>query len=407
MVRGSVCGSSSLCDPQYKAMLPGGLMTVLQRIDGSLISLLLLLFLLADARKARNSVLRASSYFMAILYTTMIPLTLEALSWVFDGQPGSGMYVGNWLSNTLLYAFDLLPLSLWMAYLDECIVCDAREKRIKLWIYAGINLITLGMAVTNPWTGFLFTISAENLYVRGPGVVVIMLLNYGLLAGNTAALLRYRRFITGRIYPVILALGVLPVLGAALQISFYGTLFIWPMMSLVALAGYLLIEREELRRDPLTALLTRPSLEYRIKSMINRRFPFSLIMVDLDKFKDINDTYGHEEGDDTLRIVGNMLAKSIKHGDTVYRVGGDEFMLMIESSDADAALHVATRLNASLSRFNDSGTKSYPIAISIGSARYDGIGDVDLSTLYNAADEQMYRNKKAKQSATPIEPIPL
>jgi diguanylate cyclase (GGDEF)-like protein len=101
--------------------------------------------------------------------------------------------------------------------------------------------------------------------------------------------------------------------------------------------------------DALTGLATRILLQDRLhialSSATRRRAGLAALMVDLDKFKEINDTYGHQAGDEVLRVTANRLLQAVRREDTVARLGGDEFVVLLQDlSD----LHVAERVAATI-----------------------------------------------------------
>lgn len=357
---------------------------------------LILLFLVLDSRANKRMLPEKSKWFRIILYTTLWLIFSEAVTMFVDGRPGAAMYWVVYLSNSVLFLFNVLPLSLWLIYLDECILITERERKIKRIVYAGLNLVVVALVVINFFTGVLFTVTSENRYVRGDAIYLIMAINYLLYFGYLPTLAKYRKFIRGRTFELILALGILPIVGAVIQMLYYGTPLIWPMMALVALAAHILVEREEIRKDGLTGLPTRVTFESRAQYKVDRLQPFSIIMIDLDHFKMINDAHGHEEGDEAIKIIANLLEKSIKQGDTAYRYGGDEFILLIESTLPDIAEKVIARLKTSLNKWNESNQKPYTLSFSAGAAVYDGKKGVSVYELFKVADEMMYRQKQHK-----------
>ena len=110
----------------------------------------------------------------------------------------------------------------------------------------------------------------------------------------------------------------------------------------------LVAAREEMKRDALTDAYNRGGFDSAIKHSLNMHFilnqPVTLVMIDLDKFKDINDTYGHAAGDEVLRAVGECLARSfIRKSDLVARYGGDEFAVILNDTTAANATQVVER----------------------------------------------------------------
>ena len=358
-------------------------------------SCLVLMFLLLDSKTNRGLYSKTSKWFQRIIYVTMLLLVVEAVTFAVDLKPGRAMYWVGYFSNSVLFLFNFAPLSLWLVYLDECLVTDEAEKKRKRILYFILNAVLAAIVLINPFTGILFRIMPDsNQYVRGVAVYGIMATNSLLYVGYLPTVIRYRKFISGRIYELILALGVFPIVGATIQLLFYGTPLVWPMMALVALAAHILVEREEIRRDSLTGLLSRVQLEARAQYIVDRHQPFSLIMLDIDRFKSINDTYGHDEGDQALRIIANLLVKSIKQVDSAYRYAGDEFVLIIESEYAIAAQKVVARLNTNLSRFNRTSQKPYALSFTSGIVYFNGSEQKTIHSMMLEADSLMYQNKK-------------
>jgi diguanylate cyclase (GGDEF)-like protein len=104
--------------------------------------------------------------------------------------------------------------------------------------------------------------------------------------------------------------------------------------------------------DALTGLYNRRKLEQRLREEIQRaqrsRKPLSLMLLDVDHFKNVNDTYGHAAGDAVLRALSDTLRREIRDIDLVARVGGEEFMFLLPDTDADLALRVAERIRRAL-----------------------------------------------------------
>lgn len=359
-------------------------------------ALLVLVFLLLDSRTIRGAHTKTNDLFRWVVFVTMLMLVVEAVALAIDRIPGKVLHWVGFFTNSIQFLIILTPLSLWLTYLDEIILNNEKEKKRKLLVYAVFNILAVAIVIVNYFTGILFTISEDNVYARGPAVLWTMGMNSVLFFGYLPSLIPYRKFINGRIYELILALGILPFLGAAVQLIFYGTPLIWPMMALVALVAHSLVEKEELRRDCLTGLLSRIQMERRAQFLLDRRQPFSLILLDIDRFKNINDTYGHKEGDQVLCIIANLLGKSIKQVDSAYRYAGDEFILIIECEDSDAAKKVVERLENNLLKYNKTNLEPYTVSFSAGTAYYDGKIDTGIIDLFVLADERMYQNKKMK-----------
>jgi diguanylate cyclase (GGDEF)-like protein/PAS domain S-box-containing protein len=172
--------------------------------------------------------------------------------------------------------------------------------------------------------------------------------------------------------------------------------------------GALAIERKEARAqiarlayyDMLTGLPNRARLRNLISNAIEAcpaGQHVALAFLDVDNFKDVNDTLGHSAGDELLVQFAQRLREQIGPGDMLGRLGGDEFVLVLPNRDAAAASLVASRMTEALVKPLKIGTKEVPMSASIGISLYpDNAADID--TLIQQADAAMYQAKRAGRS---------
>jgi len=121
--------------------------------------------------------------------------------------------------------------------------------------------------------------------------------------------------------------------------------------------------------------------------------PLSISLLDLDHFKNINDTYGHTTGDEVLRSVAARLREQIRHPDTIGRYGGEEFLIVLPSSEITAAGEQAERLCQQVRAMQiDFNKHTFKVTISIGVAQYR-IGNENWEQFLHRADEALYKAK--------------
>ena len=151
--------------------------------------------------------------------------------------------------------------------------------------------------------------------------------------------------------------------------------------------------------DGLTGILNRREFNRLLTVEIERsrrdHHPVSMAMVDIDHFKSINDTYGHQSGDDALQWVAALLKQEIRPGDIVARYGGEEFALILPNTNGEDASIVAERIRDRMANSMIPIQKGLTIAVtaSLGCATFPYIGDSE-ELLINAADKALYRAKE-------------
>ncbi len=150
--------------------------------------------------------------------------------------------------------------------------------------------------------------------------------------------------------------------------------------------------------DPLTGVSNRRVFFERLREEMTRQArhggAVSVLMVDVDHFKDVNDRYGHQAGDQVLVSIANALRASLRTTDIVSRYGGEEFALILPETDAEAAQLAAERVRAAVREFEYATLKSAArVTISVGIATMRA--EEELDQLVSRADQALYRAKEA------------
>jgi len=155
-------------------------------------------------------------------------------------------------------------------------------------------------------------------------------------------------------------------------------------------------QRRRSNRDPLTQLLNRTALESRVEDIEYqsslRSEPVAVIVGDIDRFKSVNDQHGHARGDVVLREIAYVIRSQLRAFDPAYRLGGEEFVVLLLGSRAEAADALADRLRRAVSEQPIAGL---PITISFGTATSSGEEPFDWQQTFKAADRALYEAKHA------------
>jgi diguanylate cyclase (GGDEF)-like protein len=140
--------------------------------------------------------------------------------------------------------------------------------------------------------------------------------------------------------------------------------------------------------DPLTGLLNARAYNGALARRLAARTPFSLVLVDLDRLKEINDTLGHAAGNDALSRLATTLAGAVRREDAVARIGGDEFAVLVGGAGAPEVGLMAERLRATVAAAG--------LSASVGWAAYPEDG-TDPRRLFESADRRLYEHKTAQR----------
>ncbi len=168
--------------------------------------------------------------------------------------------------------------------------------------------------------------------------------------------------------------------------------------------------RQIATEDELTGLLNRRAGWSRIEQELSRakreRTPLSVLLMDIDHFKRINDEYGHPVGDEALRLLGDVLRRSRRDYDHVARWGGEEFLLVLPSATAEEAAGAAERIRASVEEAwlprADGGEVRFTLSVGVAEATADST----LEDLVRRADEALYRAKREGRNRVCVSPCP-
>ncbi len=157
-------------------------------------------------------------------------------------------------------------------------------------------------------------------------------------------------------------------------------------------------ERKRAQHDALTGIPNRAAYDARIRAESGRtnrhNRPLSLAVIDIDKFKDVNDRFGHKAGDKVLKNVAEICAANVRSSDFLARYGGEEFVLLLPETDIAQAYNVAEKLRSEIASkgfYYDS--RRVPITISIGIAEF--VAEEDTDTVFQRADQALYAAKQA------------
>jgi len=133
-------------------------------------------------------------------------------------------------------------------------------------------------------------------------------------------------------------------------------------------------------------------IDQQFKLAHRKKYPLLLSYIDIDRFKYINDTFGHEEGDKVLKEVVKLFKSTLREIDIICRMGGDEFLLVFPDSSLKNISLIRERLDKNLEKLNQSLNRSYKISFSIGLSYYNPANPQPVEKFIYLADQRMYED---------------
>ena len=292
---------------------------------------------------------------------------------------GSGLFLGNVMIGYLWAKFIMVHMNIPFS--------DIRRN-----IYRTIGLISIVLLVINIFYPLVFSVS-DGRYQRGFAYIIFLIFAaFYILDSLYLYVKRVKKNGSLKLFPVHIFL-IPVILGVVIQAFFVEISITWTSIA-ISVAGIMAaLKNEIIFTDCLTGLYNRMYLEFLHKRACNKKDCWvSGIMIDLNGFKQINDNYGHAEGDLALCIVADLLRKSFSEYGVVTRYAGDEFVIMLNTTDDQLIQKIIKSAKKNFVTENEKNDKPYQLSASMGYA-ITNLSNETIDDFMNRIDEQMYQDK--------------
>lgn len=362
-------------------------------------SILILIILLHQACKHTDNGFLPHRLFRFLIYGDMIVLFVDIFS-RFDGYPETYYAPLNAMGNYAIFLLGFTLPSLWLLYAHYQVFRDEKRTR-KLYLPLGIlNAVNMFTIVISQFYGWFYYIDAGNIYHRGPYFIVIPCIVIVLMLGTLVMILVNRVRIEKRHFFALVFYSIPPFASVFFQVKYYGVSLMPNSIVLSLLIVFFSIQNRNLNTDFLTGVYNRKMLETHLKECISKssdKESFSAIMLDLNDFKQINDTFGHDLGDDALITFTGLLRTCLQPVDFVARFGGDEFYVILELSDTSALEDVTQRILHRIDQYNQHSLKPYKLGVSMGYAVYEHASQMSAEAFQKKIDQLLYESKRVNK----------
>ena len=368
----------------------------LKTFDSSVLSFIVLAIIFLDARSRLEKKFTLYNLFTSLVMLNMVLISIDLSTWYFDGKAGLINEIFCRLSNTLLFVLEPIGLALWNLYANYLVFHDEhRLQRVKKILLIPLILNAV-LSIISLRTGWFFGFTEQNVYHRGDLYLIHIVICIILLLTPFPFILKNRREIPKKHFLSLVLFSIPITIGTTLQVLFYGVTYTWSGMMLSLLIVYLSIQERESSTDFLTEVYNRKQLDHFIKAKVKgkKQGSFSIILIDLDKFKEINDEFGHNVGDEALQDTVEILQKNLRYDDFLARYGGDEFLIVMDVHTPELLEATIQRLKESFNEFNQTRGKPYSLSFSAGYFLYDYKTKMNAQDLLKLVDQLMYKDKE-------------
>lgn len=364
-----------------------GIISSFNIVDIHLLCITLLLIMFFNVRKNADMDKTTLRLFAFLVFSTIFAGLSDSCAWMCDGRNG----ILNFVFNTFYYFFVPMPCIAAYFLSTYLAIPEKAFSKPRLILGSSIYAILFFLTVSNIFTPTVFYIGTDLLYHRSPFVYLFNGLTYLFLFLSMIAVYKNKSEYLLKILASQL-FWLPPIVTGIMQSLFFGVNLYVAGMTLSIFIFFISLQSKTLRLDYLTGVFNRRYFDAVVQEKI-RDGKFSMILGDVDGFKNINDQYGHVVGDEVLISVASLLKVSVHKNDTVARYGGDEFVILIDTAEPEVLMLVIDRIRLIMEKFNTSHSYPFPVSISMGYDIYTPGNYKNYSDFIKHVDALMYYNK--------------
>lgn len=379
-------------------------MNFLNYISINIYSIVILICIYIYAFKQPEKELTEYKIFLALVQATVIMLIFDIFG-RFDGNANRIYYFINFLGNFTIFFFGPVIPSLWVMYVYYQIFHKIEIRSKIIYLIIAVNVINFLLVILSQSFKWYYYIDSENIYHRGELYWVSILLMVVLMAVALIIVVENRNSIEKKKYFSLIFFPIPPSICVILQMLFYGLAVNLSSVSISLLVVFINIQNHSMNIDYLTGAYNRKKLDIYMKEKISccsENKTFAAILIDMDNFKFINDTFGHIAGDNALETSVKLIKSCIRKTDFLARFGGDEFCIVLEMEDISDLETTIFRINHSLKIHNQHSNNQYKLGFSMGYAVYDYNAHMNVEEFQKHIDILMYEKKRKNKETNDV-----
>ena len=354
--------------------------------------------ILIDFYNRRHANIIQKKIFILLVSFTLVTICCSFLHLSIQRRPEEIFRIINLSVVSFYFFFQLLTFCLMFLFFVFSSTENTVQLKKLIKLSAVINSVNIAMLITNLFTGWLFFVTPENVYVRGEFYAILISIPYLLMLTAFIIAIINRKKMSRQLFSLLMVMAIPAFIGSILDILFSQSLVKWSGFFISILFCYFFIIRISTLFDNLTNIFNRRGCDEYMLSIGKhaRNKDYSVIMIDMDKFKKINDLYGHAEGDNALKDTARILRSTIRRNDLVARYGGDEFVIIADSNNSNSIIE---KIKLKIDEFNKKQIRPYTLSLSCGGDVYRQNDKRTFIEFLSHVDMLMYTEKDRRRRA--------
>ena len=359
--------------------------------------LLLIVILLSYKRPIRHVMLDEKTFYVMVILN-IAQCIIETVVFLMDGKMVYGYHALLIILNVILFIVNIVFAFSWTIFVDYKLFTDMKRiKQVYPFVAIPAALVIIGCLI-NLFTPVFFVVDKYNVYQRTDLFIIPYAVTYSYLAYGVILVYLFRKKVQKYLFLPAIMFMVPIMIGSLLQFFFYGYSLVWLGVAIGMMYLFINVQNEASFVDSLSGLFNRQYLGNLLLMYSRKKDAVGVpagIMLDIDNFKNINNTYGHIMGDDAIATVGRMLRAAVGDKGVICRYGGDEFIILININSQKEITDMIDVVETQAELFNESKKKPYNIKYSIGYGIYDSKHE-SIDDFLRKIDASMYVEKRRK-----------
>ena len=371
-------------------------MNILVRIDTNIIAIIMLIIVYFMAYRRLEKQDSLNKIFLTVAFIVLHQLVFETITCIINKRPELWLIPISEVFHTLLFTVAPILTCYWYFLIKKLVrprTEGFKKRYLVMWFPVLVNFI---LTLLSPIYHFIYSIDTSNVYHRGSLYLLSAVITYSYILYSLILVVLNAKLLPKHDFNILIICIIFPICGGLVQTFVYGPLLIWSCSAFSLFLAFIFLQQRMVHLDELTGAWDRSSFEYYIAQRLEQDHDkLGIIYVDIDKLKDINDKFGHMEGDYAIKMAVSLIRNIIHKDDIIVRQGGDEFLIIIRCNTKEALDDIIRRMEVTFDEFNHNSVKSYRLECSFGGDIFDSSYS-SMDMFINHVDNLMYQRKKER-----------